>query len=186
MLIWPNHRASVCVLESEKQRKRVCVCVCIYCVCGQWDACVCASWWSSASLPSCTKHFWGRERERERLPSWGTANEFLMSMANERKREQERETDVCTCLRALMLPCFLSFLFISLCLSLCPSWKIFFRRMARSQCIIMHDAAGGARARQRHTSPSHMHRTGYRHTTSASAYTLSLVGMSQPKCTIHI
>jgi len=58
--------------------------------------------------------------------------------------------------------------------------------MATSHCIIMHDAAAGARARQRHTSPSHMHRTGYRHTASASVYTLSLVSMSQPKCTIHI
>jgi len=58
--------------------------------------------------------------------------------------------------------------------------------MATSRCIIMHDAAADARARQRHMSPSHMHRAGYRHAASASVYTLSLVSMSQYRYTTQL
>ena len=70
--------------------------------------------------------------------------------------------------------------------SLSLSWKSVFRsRMATCNGIIMHDAAAGARARQRHTSPSHMHRTGYRHAASASIYRHALIDMPQHVCTIH-
>ena len=37
-----------------------------------------------------------------------------------------------------------------------------------------------------HTSPSRMHRAGYRHAAPASVYTHSLIGMPQHACTIHI
>ena len=102
----------------------------------------------------------------------------------ERERERDTESNVRTCLRVLVLCRFPASLSLTHTLSL--SRKSVFRRMATCYCIIMHDAAADARARQKYMSPSHTHRAGYRHTASASAYNFSLVSMSQHKCAIRI
>ena len=121
----------------------------------------------------------GREREgekggRETHPSclW-------------RMRERERRSATFVCVDEYRC-CVSSLPDLSLSLSLSVSKESIFCRMATRHCIIMHDEAADARARQRHQSPSHMHRAGYRHAASASVYILSLMSMSQHKCTIQI
>ena len=108
-----------------------------------------------------------------------------MANARERKREQERETErrsyVFTSSGFVLVPILSLNLYLSF--SYCKS---IFRMMATCHCIIRHDAAADSRARQRHKSPSHMHRAGYKDATSASVYSHVLISMPQHACTILI
>ena len=75
----------------------------------------------------------------------------------EREIKRERKPDVPTSLRVLVLSCCPSAsLFLSLSLSL--SCDSVLGKMATCHRIFMHGAAAGARATQRHTSPSYIHR----------------------------
>jgi len=102
----------------------------------------------------------------------------------EKERDNERESagDVRTCLRVQVFCWFLSFCSRSLSVALSHERASFagWQRATASSCMMQQQ-----RARQRHTSPLHMHRAGYRHTASASVHTLSLMSLSQ-QCTKHI
>jgi hypothetical protein len=61
----------------------------------------------------------------------------------------------------------------------CTAWQ----RATPSSCMMQQHTHEQDKT---HTSPSRMHRAGYRHAASASVYTHSLIGMPQHACTIHI
>ena len=110
-----------------------------------------------------------------------TKNKREILKARKQEREKERHSYVFTSTGVVLF----AFLLLSLCFSLshermsCAAWQ----RATPSSYMMQQHTHEQDKA---HTSPSRMHRAGYRHAAPASVYTHSLIGMPQHACTIHI